>query len=77
MEAVGEGEAYYVECLNCKVYRASRKAFRHFEYLRGRGDAEGLAKLRRLGEALSNRRTTGAAKLEYDSWERLAGTSPA
>ena len=71
VEPLRDGDEYYVECMNCKVYRASRKAFRHFEYLRSRGASEGLAKLARLGAALGSRGTGGAARLEYDSWEEL------
>jgi hypothetical protein len=77
VEPLGEGDEVYVECFNCKVYRATRKAFRHFEYLRGRGEAEGLAKLERLGQALRNRGRGGAARLEFDSWEQFSGTSHA
>lgn len=74
---LGAGDEYYVECLNCKVYRASRKTFRHFEYLRARGEARGLDKLKRLGAALNQRVRTGAARLDFDTWESFAGTSPA
>ena len=66
------GDEYYVECLNCKVYRASRRAFRLFEYLRWRAEPEGLARLNRLAAALNARGGTGAARLEYDTWDELA-----
>jgi len=73
VEPVRDGDEIYVECANCKVYRATRKAFRHFEYLRWRQDPEGLEKLRRLAESLHARGRTGAAKLEFDTWETLLG----
>ena len=71
IEPIGTGEEYYVECVNCKVYRASRRAFRHFEYLRWRQDPEGLARLARLADVLSHHARTGAIRLEYDTWETL------
>ena len=73
IEAVREGDEYYVECVNCHVYRASRRAFRHFEYLRGKSDAESLERLGRLADALKNRARGAAIQLEYDTWQTLLG----
>jgi hypothetical protein len=73
IEPLRGGDEYYVECVNCHVYRASRRAFRHFEYLRGRADAESLGRLGRLAEALRNRGRGGAIQLEYDTWHELLG----
>jgi hypothetical protein len=67
-----DGDEYYVECVNCKVYRASRRTFRHFEYLRTKGDRDGLARLDRLAAALRARERGAAIRLDYDSWEELA-----
>ena len=69
-------DEYYVECVNCHVYRASRRAFRLFQYLRTRGDQESLARLRRLADRLGSRGRGTAAQLEYDTWESF-GTAPA
>jgi hypothetical protein len=66
-----DGDEYYVECVNCKVYRASRRAFRHLEYLRAKGDSEGLDRLARLAAALHARGRGAAIRLEYDTWETL------
>jgi Zn ribbon nucleic-acid-binding protein len=66
-----DGDEYYVECVNCKVYRATRRAFRHFEYLRAKGDRDGLARLARLAAALHARGRGSTARLEYDTWEEL------
>jgi hypothetical protein len=73
IEPVRDGDEYYVECVNCHVYRASRRAFRHFEYLRGKADTESLARLGRLAEALKSRSRSGAIQLEYDTWQELLG----
>jgi hypothetical protein len=70
VELLSTGDEYYVECVNCKVYRASRRAFRHFEYLRWRQDPAGLARLDRLGSVLRDRQRS-AIRLEYDTWESL------
>jgi len=67
-----EGDEYYVECVNCKVYRATRRAFRHLEYLRAKADPEGLARLDRLAAALRRRERDDAARLEYNTWAELA-----
>jgi hypothetical protein len=82
VEPLREGDEYYVECVNCRVYRASRRAFRHFEYLRWRRDPHGLAKLARLAAALRAPQRNPMVRLEYDTWEDLldsgdAGTPPA
>ena len=67
-----EGDEYYVECVNCKVYRATRRAFRHLEYLREKSDSQALARLSRLAAALRARERGAAIRLEYDTWEELA-----
>ena len=67
-----EGDEYYVECVNCKVYRATRRTFRLFEYLRAKSDAQALARLGRLAAALHARERGAAVRLEYDTWEELA-----
>lgn len=64
---------YFVECLNCGVYRASRRAFRHFEYLRERADAPSLDKLERLAAWLKDRQVGANIRLDYDSWRALIG----
>src|SRR5688572_29180280 len=75
VESVRGGEEYYVECVNCKVYRASRRAYRHLEYLRWRQEREGLAKLSRLAEVLRSGAYPGVVRLEYDTWEQLLDTT--
>jgi hypothetical protein len=75
VDTLRNGDEYYVECINCNVYRASRRAFRHFEYLRWREDATGLARLNRLAAALRARGRVGAARLEYDTWDELASST--
>jgi hypothetical protein len=62
---------YFVECPQCTVYTATRKAFRHFEYLRWRGEAEGLQRLDRLAHVLKDRRSKAMIRLDYDNWQRL------
>ena len=62
---------YFVECPQCTVYFATRKAFRHFEYLRSRGEPEGLERLGRLAHVLKDRRTQATIRLDYDNWQRL------
>lgn len=64
---------YFVECLNCGVYRASRKAFRHFEYLRWRAEREGLGNLERLASVLKASPRGANIRLEYDNWRQLIG----
>ena len=71
VDRVREGEDYYVECVNCGVYRASRRAFRHFEYLREKADSESLERLERLAQALRRRGRDAAIQLEYDTWQTL------
>jgi hypothetical protein len=62
---------YFVECPRCTVYTASRKAFRHLEYLRWRGEPEGLHRLNRLAHVLKDRRRRATIRLDYDNWQRL------
>lgn len=62
---------YFVECLNCGVFTATRKAFRHFEYLRWRSEPDGLERLSRLAEFLRNRKRGTVTRLEYDTWQDL------
>ena len=71
VEPVRDGDEYYVECVNCRVYRASRRAFRHFEYLRGKGDPDSLERLQKLATALNKRGRGAAVQLEYDTWHKL------
>ena len=71
VEPLHGGDEYYVECVNCRVYRASRRAFRHFEYLRGKADPDSLDRLQRLAKVLSKRGRGAAVQLEYDSWQKL------
>jgi Zn ribbon nucleic-acid-binding protein len=71
VDTLREGDEYYVECVNCRVYRASRRAFRHLEYLREKGDPESLDRLAKLAAALKKRGRGGAVHLEYDTWHRL------
>jgi hypothetical protein len=75
VDTLRDGDEYYVECVNCKVYRASRRAFRLFEYLRWRAEPDGLARLNRLATALNIRGGSGAARLEYDTWDELDSSS--
>ncbi len=72
VEALGEREAVFVECVNCRVYRATRKAFRHFEYLRWRQEPAGLAKLARLAAALQNHKPKSPVRLDYETWEAVS-----
>jgi hypothetical protein len=67
---------YFVECLNCGVYRASRRAFRHFEYLRDRAEAAGLDRLDRLAAHLKARARGENTHLDYDTWYELIGEKP-
>ena len=71
VDRVREGEDYYVECVNCGVYRASRRAFRHFEYLREKADSESLERLELLAQALKRRGRGATIQLEYDTWQTL------
>jgi hypothetical protein len=72
VETLHEGQGYYVECVNCRVYRASRRAFRHFQYLREKADPEGLGRLERVSTALKRRGRGAAVELHYDTWHKLA-----
>jgi len=62
---------YFVECVRCGVYHASRKAFRHFEYLRWRAEGAGLERLDKLARALHERPPGAQVRLEYDTWQQL------
>ena len=62
---------YFVECPRCTVYTATRKAFRHFEYLRWRGEPEGLQRLDRLAQVLATPRKAATIRLDYDPWQDL------
>jgi hypothetical protein len=64
-------DEYFVECVNCGVYHASRKVFRHFEYLRWRGEPAGLERLDRLASVLRARPDDSLVRLEYDTWQEL------
>jgi Zn ribbon nucleic-acid-binding protein len=64
-------DEYFVECLNCGIYGATRKAFRHFEYLRWRNDPTGLQRLELLAAYLKSRPPGSATRLEYDTWLEL------
>jgi len=72
----GDVDEYFVECVNCGVYEASRKAKRHFEYLRWRGEPSGLNRLDRLARALHRRRPGARVRLDFDTWHELIGTQP-
>jgi hypothetical protein len=76
IDTMREGDEYYVECVNCHVYRASRRAFRLFQYLRTKGDTESLRRLAQLAERLNSRGRGAAAELNYDNWESF-GTARA
>jgi Zn ribbon nucleic-acid-binding protein len=69
VDTLRQGDEYYVECVNCGVYRASRRAFRLFQYLRNKADRASLRRLERLAASLKARPRGLAAHLEYDTWE--------
>jgi hypothetical protein len=69
VDTIREGDEYYVECVNCHVYRASRRAFRLFQYLRDKADAVSLARLERLAHRLHANARGAAVQLDYDTWE--------
>jgi Zn ribbon nucleic-acid-binding protein len=69
VDTLRDGDEYYVECVNCGVYRASRRAFRLLQYLRDKAEAYGLRRLDHLAAQLKIRPRDGAAHLEYDTWE--------
>lgn len=69
-------DEYFIECLNCGVYMASRKAFRHFEYLRWRAHSDGLERLEQLANYLKKRARGTITKLEYDTWQSLLPAKP-
>jgi hypothetical protein len=70
-----EKNDYFVECRQCNVYTATRKAFRHFEYLRARADPPGIRRLEQLAHVLKNRRPGVAIRLNYDGWQQLLDTT--
>ena len=72
VEPLHTGDEYYVECVNCRVYRAGRRAFRLFQYLRDKADADSLARLERLARVLKSRGRGAAVRLDYDTWEELS-----
>lgn len=76
VDTIGDGDEFYVECVNCHVYRASRRAFRLFQYLRTKADAQSLQRLQALATRLHARGRGVAAQLDYDTWEGF-GTSSA
>jgi hypothetical protein len=76
IDTIRDGDEYYVECVNCHVYRASRRAFRLFQYLRTKADSGSLERLDRLASHLHARGRGVAAQLDYDTWEAF-GTPPA
>ena len=55
---------------------ASRKAFRHFEYLRWRAHSDGLERLEQLANYLKRRTRGTITKLEYDTWQSLLPAKP-
>ena len=69
VDTLRDGDEYYVECLNCGVYRASRRAFRLFQYLRDKGNTASLRRLDRLAMSLRSRPRGATAYLEYDTWD--------
>jgi hypothetical protein len=69
IDTMRDGDEYYVECVNCHVYRASRRAFRLFQYLRSKGDPASRARLSRLAGSLHQRGRGAAVQLDYDNWE--------
>ena len=69
-------DEYFIECIDCGVYTATRKAFRHFEYLRWRAQADGLERLSELAGYLKRRPRGTQTKLEYDTWQDLLPPKP-
>ncbi len=69
-------DEYFIECLDCGVYMATRKAFRHFEYLRWRAQPDGLGRLAQLASYLKNRPRGTLTKLEYDTWQDVLPPKP-
>jgi hypothetical protein len=76
IDTLRDGDEYYVECVRCHVYRATRRAYRLFQYLRTKGDAESRARLGRLAAYLQARGPGAAAQLDYENWEQF-GTARA
>jgi hypothetical protein len=69
IDTIRDGDEYYVECAHCHVYRATRRAFRLFQYLREKADDESLARLGRVARRLHARGRGAAAQLDYETWE--------
>ena len=69
-------DEYFVECINCGVYVATRKAFRHFEYLRWRAESSGLQHLEQLAAYLKQFPRGITTRLEYDAWRDLLHDKP-
>lgn len=69
-------DEYFVECLNCGIYTATRKAFRHFEYLRWRTESSGLQRLDQLAAYLTHRPRGTITLLAYDTWHSLLDSKP-
>jgi hypothetical protein len=76
IDTLRDGDEYYVECVHCQVYRATRRAFRLFQYLRTRADADSLRRLAALAERLHARPPGAAPQLDYETWESF-GTARA
>jgi Zn ribbon nucleic-acid-binding protein len=77
IERLEHRDVVFVECVNCHVYLADRKAFRHFEYLRGKADASSLTRLAQLADALNSRPPGQAVQLHFDTWQSLLPNEPA
>jgi hypothetical protein len=69
-------DEYFVECLNCGIYSATRKAYRHFEYLRWRGEPAGLERLTQMASVLKDRAPGTLTRLDYDTWQSLLPSPP-
>jgi Zn ribbon nucleic-acid-binding protein len=69
-------DEYFVECIECGVYLATRKVFRHFEYLRWRAESSGLQRLEQLAAYLNHRPRGTTTRLEYDGWQDLLDDNP-
>ena len=76
IEPLAHRDVIFVECVNCRVYLADRKAFRHFQYLRGKADPASLSRLGALGTFLKNSSRTSAVRLTFDTWTQLIGLQP-
>lgn len=76
IEPLPHRDVIFVECVNCRVYLADRKAFRHFQYLRGKGDNVSLSRLKALATFLQKSSRTSAVRLAFDSWAQMVGLDP-